>query len=170
MEARYVADSRVTMSRLMGAMDANGFGNVHGGVIMRMVDEGGALAAMRHAQNPVVTVAIDSMTFKKPIRIGALLIVKAELTYVGRTSMETRVQVIAEHPLTGEATHTNSAFVVYVAIHPDGTPCEVPPLLLETEEEKMRWKNAEQRQLYRKAQHAEEEAIDAIQDSAHGQS
>jgi acyl-CoA hydrolase len=159
MDAKQVSESRVTLSRLMGPPEANILGNVHGGVIMRMVDECGALAAMRHAQNVVVTIAVDSMTFKEPIRIGHLVTVQAELTYVGRTSMEVRVEVNAEHPFQGTRTHTNSAYLVYVALDSEGKPTEVPPLVLETEQEKLRWKNAEQRQKFRKAQRAEEDSI-----------
>ena len=99
MTAKTPSDSKVTLSRLMGPQDANGLGNVHGGVIMKMVDEAGALAAMRHAAGPVVTVRIDSMSFSKPIFVGHLVIIDAELTYVGNTSMEVRVEVRAESPL-----------------------------------------------------------------------
>ena len=95
---------------------SNGFGNVHGGVIMRIVDEAGAICAMRHAQRPCVTIAIDSMTFREPVHVGALLMCEARVSYVGRTSIETAVRVHAENPITGETTHTNSAFVVYVAL------------------------------------------------------
>src|SRR3989304_5964313 len=112
MEAKSIAASRISLSQLMGPQDANTLGNVHGGVIMKLVDEAGALAAMRHAQNPVVTVAIDSMTFRHPIRIGDLVMVSAELTYVGRTSMEVNVEVIAEHPFNGTRQQTNSACLV----------------------------------------------------------
>jgi uncharacterized protein (TIGR00369 family) len=159
MEAKSIDASRITLSHLMGPQDANRLGNVHGGVIMKLVDEAGALVAMRHAQNVAVTVAVDSMTFKHPIRIGDVVTIQAELTFVGRTSIEVHVDVIAEHPLTGESTHTNSAYLVYVAIDSEGRPCEVPPLKLETETQRTRWKNAEQRQLFRKQQQAQEEAL-----------
>lgn len=159
MDAKTVATSSVTMSRLMGPQDANGLGNVHGGVIMRMVDEAGALAAMRHAQSSVVTVAVDSMTFKKPIRTRDLVIVQAALTYVGRTSMEVRVEVHAEHPIEATSAHTNLAYVVYVALDDAGKPREVPPLKLESEIERQRWQAAQTRQEFRKAQQAEERGM-----------
>jgi acyl-CoA hydrolase len=149
-EGKRIAESRVTLSQLMGPQDANMLGNVHGGVIMRMVDEAGAIAAMRHAQNPVVTVAVDSMSFRQPIHIGDLVIITAELTYVGRTSMEAWVEVRAEHPLTGQQQHTNTAYLLYVALDHDHRPMEVPPLKLETEAEHQRWKDAQQRQDLRK--------------------
>src|SRR5256885_3087901 len=96
---KHIADSRLSLSALMGPQDANGLGNVHGGVIMKMVDEAGALVAMRHAGTIVVTIVMDSMTFLEPILVGNLVQCRAELTWVGRTSMEVRVEVIAENPL-----------------------------------------------------------------------
>ncbi len=152
MQPKPISASRITLSQMMGPQDANSFGNVHGGIIMKLVDEAGAIAAMRHAQKPVVTVAVDSMLFKEPIRIGDLIIVSAELTYTGRTSMEVRVEVRAEHPIHGSGRTTNSAYLVYVALDETGRPGEVPALLLETEEEKQQWEAARERQERRKAQ------------------
>ena len=151
-----VSDSCVTLSRLMGPQDANGHGNVHGGVIMKMADEAAALAAMRHSSQNVVTVAIDSMTFMQPIRLGMFVQWNAELTYVGRTSMEVRVEVTAEHPFDGQADITNTAFLVFVAIDPDGKPTPVPSLILETEEQHIRAEHAKERQEFRKHQRAKE--------------
>jgi len=125
---------------------ANLLGNVHGGWIMKLVDEAGALACMRHAQKKVVTVAIDSMTFREPIRIGDLIILNAEVTYTGRTSMEAEVQVLAENPVTGERTHTNNAYLVYVALDNEGKPTPVPPLKAETDDEKRKMTDALERQ------------------------
>ena len=142
----------------MGPQDANSHGNVHGGVIMKMVDEAGALVAMRHAQTQVVTVAVDSMTFRKPIYVGNLVMCDAELTYVGRTSMEVRVLVYAENPLYGEKILTNSAFLVYVALTKDGTPTTVPGLEYETSAQKSRAAEAQERQDYRKRQRVQEQA------------
>ncbi|WP_343415800.1 hotdog domain-containing protein [Candidatus Flexifilum breve] len=151
-----VADSRFTLSALMGPQDANGHGNVHGGVIMRMVDEAGALVAMRHANRPVVTVAIDSMTFEEPILLGMLVMCNAELTYVGRTSMETRVEVVTEHPLHGTSKTTNIAYLVYVALDEDGRPAVVPEIDYVSDEERERAERAKARQEFRKQQRATE--------------
>ncbi|MDF1499494.1 MAG: acyl-CoA thioesterase [Anaerolineales bacterium] len=131
---------------------ANLRGDVHGGWIMKLADEAGALAAMRHSQNRVVTVAIDQMMFHEPIRIGDLITLEAIVTYAGRTSMETRVQVIAENPISGERTHTNTAYLVYVALDEDGTPTAVPGLVAESDLEKRRMQEAAERQAYRLAQ------------------
>jgi uncharacterized protein (TIGR00369 family) len=144
-----VSASRVTLSQLMHPEHANLLGNVHGGWIMKLVDEAAALACMRHAQRKVVTVAIDSMVFRKPIKIGDLIILNAEVTYAGRTSMEAEVQVLAENPITGEQTQTNTAYLVYVALDDEGRPTTVPPLLSETDEEKRKAAAAKERQEHR---------------------
>jgi len=138
--------SRITLSQLMHPEHANLLGNVHGGWIMKLVDEAGALTCMRHAQRKVVTVAIDSMTFRQPIKIGDLVILSAEVTYTGHTSMEVEVQVLAENTITGEQIHTNTAYLVYVALDDEGRPTAVPPLKVETEEDKQKMKQAQVRQ------------------------
>jgi acyl-CoA hydrolase len=116
---------------------------------MKLVDEAGALACMRHAQRKVVTVAIDSMVFRQPIRLGDLVIINAEVSYAGRTSMEAEVHVLAENPLTGERTHTNTAYLVYVALDDEVRPTSVPGIKAETDEEKLRMQKAEERQARR---------------------
>ncbi len=158
---RCVSESRVTLSTLMNPEHANVFGNVHGGVIMKLVDEAGGLAAMRHSRSPVVTVAIDSMTFEEPIYVGNMVTLMAELTYTGRTSMEVRVSVAAEDPLSGSRVHTNLAYLVYVAIDRQGRPHPVPPLCTETAEEELRFKQAQERQVERKRRHQRERDLDA---------
>lgn len=144
-----VRASRISIAQLMQVEHANLLGNVHGGWIMKLVDEVGALTCMRHAQRKVVTVAIDSMVFRNPIRLGDLVILNAEVTYTGRTSMEAEVQVLAENPITGLRTHTNTAYLVYVALDDSGRSTPVPPLLAETEEEKRRMEQAVERQKHR---------------------
>jgi uncharacterized protein (TIGR00369 family) len=141
-----VRASRVTLSQLMHPEHANLLGNVHGGWIMKLADEAGALSCMRHAQKKVVTVAIDSMTFRQPIKLGDLVILNSEVTYTGRTSMEATVEVVAENPLTGERTHTNTAYLVYVALDNRGRPSAVPPVKAETEEDERKMEQAQQRQ------------------------
>lgn len=128
---------------------ANNLGNVHGGWIMKLVDECGALACMRHAQRRVVTVAVDSLTFRQPIKIGDLVTLTAEVSFTGRTSIEAEVHVQAENPVTGEKTYTNNAYLVYVALDDEGKPTQVPPIIAETTEEKERLKKAELRQKQR---------------------
>ena len=142
-------ESSITISQLMQVEHSNTLGNVHGGWIMKLVDEAGALACMRHAQHRVVTVAVDQMTFQHPIRIGDLVVLKAQVSYVGRTSMEAEVQVYAENPVIGEKRTTNTAYLVYVALDDNGKPIEVPGLLLGGEEEKKRFNEGKARQLHR---------------------
>jgi uncharacterized protein (TIGR00369 family) len=138
--------SEISLNQLMLPEHANALGNVHGGVIMKMVDEAGAIVAMRHARKPCVTIAIDSMTFKQPVHVGQLMVCQARVTYVGRSSIEVQVLVHAENVMTREITHTNSAYVVYVSLGPDGRSASAPPLLLETDEDRSFFAEGEARQ------------------------
>lgn len=149
MEQKRVSESRVTLTQLMGPGHGNNLGNVHGGIIMKMCDEAGGMAAMRYARRPSVTVTVDSMTFHSPVHLGNLLTVTAQVSWVGRTSMETRVVVTAEDVLNGDVTHTNTAYFVYVALDTNGRPMAVPRPLYETEEEQERARHAEARQALR---------------------
>jgi acyl-CoA hydrolase len=146
-----VSASRVTLHQLMLPEHTNVVGNIHGGLIMKIVDEAAAICAMRHAARPCVTVAIDSMTFHSPVHVGQLLSCAAQVNYVGRTSIEVGVKVHAENAISGEVTHTNSATLVYVALDETGKPAQVPGLLLETDEERTRWQEGEERQRRRLA-------------------
>ena len=147
--AKTVRASRINIAQMMQPEHANNLGNVHGGWIMKLVDEAGALACMRHAQRRVVTVAIDSMVFRNPIKIGDLVLLTAELTFAGHTSMEVEVQVQAENPISGVRTHTNTAYLVYVALDDEGKPTSVPPLITETEDESRKQIEAQKRQTQR---------------------
>jgi uncharacterized protein (TIGR00369 family) len=149
--------SHIQLAQMMMPEHANLQGNVHGGWIMKLADEAGALAAIRHAGRRVVTVAIDQMVFRQPIRIGDLVILEAEVSYAGRTSIEVEVHVIAENPITSQRTHTNAAYLVYVAMGEDGKPVPVPPLLAENSAEKARMKAGQERQQRRLTQKQVEE-------------
>jgi len=149
MEGKRISESRVTLTQVMNVTDANVLGNVHGGLLMKLSDEAGGIAAARHACRPAVTVAVDSMTFHSPVHIGNLVTFSAEVSWVGRTSVEARVVVTAENVLTGEVTHTNSAYFVYVALDEDGIPTPVPPLICENEEERARFARGEVRRARR---------------------
>jgi uncharacterized protein (TIGR00369 family) len=152
MEGKSPSASRVTLSQMMQPEHANSLGNVHGGWVMKLVDEAGGLTCMRHAQQRVVTVAVDQMTFRHPVRIGDLVTLTAEVSYVGSTSMEVEVRVMAENPVTGQSWHTNTAYLVYVALDEDGRPTEVPPLIPENEQQRRRMEQGKARQEYRLAQ------------------
>jgi len=147
--AKCSSDSQVTLSQQMMPSDANPLGNVHGGHIMKLIDEAGGLAAMRHARRPVVTVAIDSITFLSPVRVGHLLTLRSSVNWVGHTSIEVGIRVEAENPISGEITHTNSAYAVFVALDDRGKPCSVPPLILENDKDRRHWDEAVVRQEFR---------------------
>src|SRR5258705_8221516 len=147
--AQNARSSEIALNQLMLPQHANALGNVHGGEIMKMVDEAGAIVAMRHARRPCVTIAIDSMTFKQPVHVGQLMVCQARVTYVGRHSIEVQVTVHAENLLTREVTHTNSAYIVYVSLGPDGKSAPAPPLLLETNEDHRLFAEGNDRQRHR---------------------
>jgi uncharacterized protein (TIGR00369 family) len=146
-----VEASRITIAQSMQPEHANILGNVHGGWIMKLVDEAGAMACMRHCHRRVVTVFIDQMEFHQPIRIGDLVTLTAEVTYTGRTSMETEIKVTAEDPITGDQVHTNTAYVVYVALDDDRKPTQVPPIEAITAEDNLKLEKGRQRQAERLA-------------------
>lgn len=144
-----VDETAVVMSRIMQPPDANSFGNVHGGTIVRLMDEAGGAVVIRHTRRRCVTVAIDSMIFKQPIYIGDLLTIRACLTYVGRTSMEVQAHAEAENMLTGEVRSAGECYLVYVALDDEGRPTPAPPLHLSSDEERARWHAAQERRARR---------------------
>jgi uncharacterized protein (TIGR00369 family) len=151
MEGRPVSASRVVMSRTMQPRDANYRGSVHGGVIMRLMDEAAGTAAARHCRRPVVTVAIDSFSFLAPVALGHLVSAKASVNDTGTTSMEVGVRVESENVLTGEVTHTSSGYLVFVALGDDGHPAPVPPVIPETDDDRRRQRAARDRRARRLA-------------------
>ena len=130
---------------------ANMLGNVHGGVIMKMMDETAAICAMRHAGRVCVTLAVDSMKFHSPVHVGQLLCCRGRVTWVGITSIEVEVHVNAEDTIQRNITHTNSGHFVYVALDDERRPAKVPPLLLETESDRKAYAAAQARRLQRLA-------------------
>jgi acyl-CoA hydrolase len=124
---------------------ANNLGHVFGGVILSMLDRVAAVAAIRHARQNCVTVSVDRVDFREPIRLGDLVVMRASVNYVGRTSMEVGVRVEAENLMTGERRHTNSCYVTFVAIDRNHRPVRIPPVEPETEEEKRRYLAAQER-------------------------
>ena len=145
MESKRVSDSTVIMAQLMNPQDTNPAGNVHGGVIMRLIDTAAGAVAVRHARSNVVTASIDRLDFIRPAFIGDLVTLKASLNYVGRTSVEIGVRVEAENLLTGDVRHTASAYLSFVALDRNGRPMEVPPLILESDDDIRRHEEARAR-------------------------
>jgi acyl-CoA hydrolase len=156
MQGKPVKETASTISHQMLPEDANPAGNVHGGVIMKYVDTCAGVVAIRHARNLAVTASIDRLDFHHPVFVGDLLILKASLNLVGRTSMEVGVRVEAENLITGEVRHTASAYLTFVAIGKDGRPAEVPPLILQTDEDHRRNREATERRRRRLAEKAQE--------------
>ncbi len=147
---RPVSASQTTMTELMMPHMANLLGNVFGGVILSLVDRVAAVAAIRHAGGPCVTVSVDQVDFKEPIHVGELVVAKASVNYVGRTSMEVGVNIHAEEVPTGRQRHTNTCYVTFVAIDSQGRPRPVAPVVPETSEEQRRYAAAEARRALRR--------------------
>lgn len=157
MEGKRVKDSSVIIAQVMMSSDANPSGNVHGGVIMKLIDTTAGVVASRHARCNAVTASIDRLDFHHPVFVGDLLFLKGSLNMVGRTSMEIGVRVEAENLITGEVRHTASAYLTFVALDEKARPREVPPLILENEEEVRRNGEAKKRRDLRLAERKREE-------------
>lgn len=134
---------------------ANVMGTVHGGVLLGMLDRVAAVSAIRHAKRVCVTVSVDRVHFREPIHLGELVTMHASVNYAHRTSIEVGVRVEAENLLTGTKRHTNSSYLTFVAIDENGRPVPVPPVIPETDEEKIRFREAEARRTARIAEAAE---------------
>jgi acyl-CoA hydrolase len=142
-------ESEAVLTELMMPHHANVMGNVFGGHILSLVDRVAAVAAIRHSRRPCVTVSVDKVDFREPIRVGELVTAYARVNFAGRTSMEVGVKVVAENVMTGEQRHTNSCYLTYVALDDHGEPTPVPPVVPETADEKRRHDRAAQRRASR---------------------
>ncbi|MGD9504943.1 MAG: acyl-CoA thioesterase [Syntrophobacteraceae bacterium] len=149
MEQKCVADSQVTLAVVMGPQDANPAGNVHGGVIMKLIDTAAGTVAARHARSNVVTASIDRLDFLGPVFIGDLVTLRACINYTGRTSMEVGVRVEAETIPTNYVRHTASAYLTFVSLDREGRPTETPPITPKTDVETRRNQEAAARRKMR---------------------
>ena len=139
----------------MTALDANLSGNIHGGVIMKFVDDAAGVVAARHSGGRVVTAAMDEMTFLVPVHVGDLVHAKAQINWAGRTSMEIGVRVEAERwDKVGEPSHTSTAYLVYVALDDNELPRSVPPVVPESADDHRHFREAEIRREARLARRA----------------
>jgi acyl-CoA hydrolase len=143
---RPASASRTEISSVMQIAHANNDGNVHGGAIMRLVDEAAGIAAVRHARRRVVTASMDDMSFLAPVYIGDLVMVRAMVNDAHRTSMEVGVRVDVENITTEESRYVASAHLVFVALDVDGRPTPVPPIVAETDDQRRRQQQARVRQ------------------------
>jgi len=152
MKGRAPRLSHTTVAEVMMPHMANQVGNVHGGVILGMLDRVGAVSAIRHAQRICVTASVDRVDFREPIHLGELVTMYASVNYAHRTSIEVGVRVEAENLLTGVRRHTNTCYLTFVALDEAGHPVPVPPVVPETDDEKRRYGEAEARRAQRVAQ------------------
>ena len=151
MSPKKPADSVAVVSELMMPHQVNNLGHVFGGELLSMVDRAAAVAAMRHARCPTVTVSIDRVDFREPIYTGELVTCTARVNFVGRTSMEIGVRVEAENLLKGTKRHTNTCFLTFVAIDAKHRPCRVPPLDVSDPEDERRFYEGKRRREVREA-------------------
>lgn len=148
-EAKRASDSETEMVQVVLPNDANPLGFILGGTVMHLIDIAGAIACHRHTRTLLVTAAVDGLEFLHPIKVGDLIILKARVTCVFTTSLEVRVDVYSEETLTGKRQHTSRAFLTFVAIDRNGGRLRVPPLLVETDEEKQECEAAHARRAER---------------------
>jgi uncharacterized protein (TIGR00369 family) len=153
---KYVKDTSLVVVQQMVQQDANLAGNVHGGVIMKLIDNTAGIVAIRHSCGVVVTASLDRLDFHSPVFVGNLLRLIASINMVGKTSMEIGVRVEAEDLYTGEVRHTASAYLTFVALDENQKPRPVPQLILETEDEKRRNREAIQRRALRNEERTRE--------------
>ena len=144
-------ETSLVLTHLMQPMDANYLGNIHGGVIMKLIDEAAGATAFRFCRTNIVTAAIDRIDFHHPVQVGNLVRLMANVNYTGTTSLEVGVRVEAEDLTTGMVVHTNSAYLVFVALSGSGRPIPVPHLEPESEQQKKWWSDAEERRRARLA-------------------
>lgn len=150
---RPMREAHVRMTEIVMPNDTNPHGSVSGGRVMHLIDIAAAVAAMRHARRPVVTVSFDDVVFHAPVPLGHILLLDSQVTFVGRTSIEVKVVVRGENPLSGERRHTTTAYVTFVAIDDAGRPAVVPGLLAETDEERATVERARLRREARLSRH-----------------
>jgi uncharacterized protein (TIGR00369 family) len=156
-DAKPASASRMSLAIITEPGHANPFGTIHGGVLLKLADECGAISALRHAgKGELATATIDSMMFLGPVYVGERVEIVAEVTYVGRTSIETRIDLYAEPCDRQERRRVATGYALYVALDETlGRPRPVPPLLIETEEDRVRLEQAHARQAARLARRAE---------------
>lgn len=146
MNAKPISESRAEFTHLVLPQDTNAIGTIFGGRIMEWIDIAAAIVAQRHCRQVAVTASIDELHFLGPVRLGEIVILKASVNFVHKTSMEVGVRVEAEDPKSGRRRKTSTAFLTFVALDDGGKPTPVPPLLLETDEDKRRNQEGQKRQ------------------------
>jgi len=149
--------SRVTLSRIMTAVDVNLYGTVHGGVIVKFIDDVAGAVAARHTGGTAVTAAIDEIVFVEPVRVGDLVHAQAQVNWTGHTSLEVGCRLIAEpwdQPLEADPLVVATAYLVFVAVDAEGKPRPVRPVLPESPQDVQRFREAQIRRAHRLAKRA----------------
>lgn len=150
------SDSRMSLAVITDPSQANVFGTLHGGVLLRLADECGAIVALRHSgAAQIVTATVDSLMFLAPVHPGERVELSAEVTYVGRTSIETRIEIYAEPLARADRRRVGFGYGLYVALDEASRPCPVPPLLSVTDDDRARDDAARVRQTHRRALRAQ---------------
>lgn len=140
-----IKDSEVVMRQLVMPNHTNPHNTIFGGIVMSWIDMAAAMVAERHTQSPVVTVHIDDISFKAPIKVGDHVLIKAAINYVGKTSILIGVKVLSEDPFTQKTVHTTTAYLIFVAIDKNGKPKVVPGIIPSGNEELRRFQEGKLR-------------------------
>jgi uncharacterized protein (TIGR00369 family) len=157
-------ECRIVISHMMLPQDANPSGNVHGGVIMKLIDSAAGVVAIRHARSNVVTASIDRLDFHHPVYVGNLVTLEAQLNWVGKSSMEIGVRAESEDLVSGLIRHVATAYLTFVALDENGRPQKIPPLPLLTEDDQRRFRMAAARREDRLQQKKREAECDLSPD------
>lgn len=144
-EPKSVSESAVEMRFLVMPNDTNPQNSIFGGVVMSWIDMAAAMVAERHSNRPVVTVHVDDISFKAPMKVGDHALIKASINFVGKTSMLVGVKVIAENPFTGITRHTTTAYLAFVALDDIGRPIQIRGLIPESADEIRRYADGQAR-------------------------
>lgn len=158
MEGEKVRESSMCFSMVMQPQDANLAGNVHGGVIMKHIDNIAGVTCVKHAKTNIVTASIDRLSFHHPVFIGDILTIRSSINMTGKSSMEVGVRVEAENLINGQLNHIASAYLTLVALDENGKPTTAPPIIPETDDEHRRYQEALDRREMRKQERIKEEA------------
>ncbi|MCU0582373.1 MAG: acyl-CoA thioesterase [Syntrophales bacterium] len=158
MQGKRIRESAILLAQVMNPQDANPAGNVHGGVIMKLIDTAAGAAAIKHAGANCVTASIDRLDFHNPVFVGDLVTLRAGINYTGKSSMEAGVRVESQNLFTGETRHTVSAYLTFVALDQQGKPAPIPQLILETADEQRRNREAQARREARLREKTKEKA------------
>lgn len=159
LQGKPVSASATVLATLVEVADTNPMGNIHGGVIMKLADQAGAAAAIRHSGHICVTASIDRLDFLNPVQLGDMVVLKSSVNYAHRSSMEVGVRIEAERLKTGERKHVATAVLIFVALDDRCRPVPVPPVIPETDNEKVRYREAQERYRQRAERRAQERAM-----------